>query len=126
VPITLKPNDVFRGQVPAVPESGVRVPHSATVVVQPALDNPAPDFKIVIRYGEFEPSLALKDLRERELTGKTARTIHWYATTTWSYPRVFGHGPWNGTRTFDLNGADPGDLYEIGNEGQTDIEVTIV
>ncbi len=62
----------------------------------------------------------------REITGKTVRTLHWYATTTWSYPRMFGHAPWNGTHTFDLTHGDPGDLYEIVNEGTTDIQVTIV
>lgn len=118
MPFTLQPNEVYRGHVPTVP-------HTATVVVQPALDNQQPNYRVVVRHGEYEPSRLPKDLLQREITGKTVRTIHWYATTTWAFPRIFVPVPWTSTHTFNLNGGEPGDLYEISNEGPTDIVVTL-
>jgi len=123
MPITLQPGQMTRGQVPAVPKTGIRTPHNATVVVQPATGNPTPNFSVVIRFGELSPSTTFKDIGTRQTTGKTTTELRWYNTTTWSYPGFRAH-PWNGTRTFDLNGADPGDIYEIENQGQTNIDVT--
>ncbi|MCX4091625.1 hypothetical protein [Nocardia sp. alder85J] len=126
MPITVAPNGVFKGRLPGVQQGGNQAAPTATVVVQPGGGTATPNFLVELRFGTPRPSTNLKDLHQREVTGKTVILVDWYNTTVWSYPPQFGMaGVWNGTRVFDLGGTDPGDHFEIENKGTTDIQVTV-
>ncbi|MQY31971.1 hypothetical protein [Nocardia aurantia] len=126
MPFTLSPNQNFTDHVPPPPAGGGPA-HTAVVVVQPTADgNPTPNFTVEVQFGESVPSENPRDLRTREITGRTVMVMRWYNTVTWSHPPQFGApGAWVGTRTFDLGGAPVEDSFRIRNLGPGDIQVTI-